>query len=89
MKKELIKKASYLHKSELEQLNTAIYVAEKAYEGQFRVSGEPYITHPFAVTEILLDCKADITTLVAALLHDWWKIQITQLRIYLVRLAKR
>ncbi|MFJ8530943.1 HD domain-containing protein [Bacillus sp. NPDC094106] len=70
MKRELIKKASYLHKSELEQLNPAIYVAEKAHEGQFRVSGEPYITHPFAVTEILLDCKADIITLVAALLHD-------------------
>ncbi|PEY30618.1 GTP pyrophosphokinase [Bacillus cereus] len=70
MKRVLIKKASYLDKSELERLNTAIYVAEKAHEGQFRISGEPYITHPFAVTEILLDCKADIITLVAALLHD-------------------
>ncbi|MDH2886665.1 HD domain-containing protein [Bacillus cytotoxicus] len=70
MKKELLKKISYLHKSELEQLHKAIYVSENAHEGQFRVSGEPYITHPFAVTEILLDCKADIITLVAALLHD-------------------
>ncbi|PGU09935.1 GTP pyrophosphokinase [Bacillus cereus] len=70
MKKELLEKASYLHKAELEQLLKAIFVSEKAHEGQFRVSGEPYITHPFAVTEILLDCKADIITLVAALLHD-------------------
>ncbi|MED2793520.1 HD domain-containing protein [Bacillus wiedmannii] len=70
MKKELLEKASYLHKAELEQLHKAILVSEKAHEGQFRVSGEPYITHPFAVTEILLDCKADIITLVAALLHD-------------------
>ncbi|MDA1664633.1 MULTISPECIES: HD domain-containing protein [Bacillus cereus group] len=70
MKKELLEKASYLHKAELEQLLKAILVSEKAHEGQFRVSGEPYITHPFAVTEILLDCKADIITLVAALLHD-------------------
>lgn len=45
MKKELLKKASYLHKSELEQLHKAIYVSENAHEGQFRVSGEPYITH--------------------------------------------
>ncbi len=70
MKKELLEKASYLNKAELEQLHKAILVSEKAHEGQFRVSGEPYITHPFAVTEILLDCKADIITLVAALLHD-------------------
>ncbi|WHY26701.1 HD domain-containing protein [Bacillus wiedmannii] len=70
MKKALLEKASYLHKAELEQLHKAILVSEKAHEGQFRVSGEPYITHPFAVTEILLDCKADIITLVAALLHD-------------------
>lgn len=70
MKKALLEKASYLHKEELEQLHKAILVSEKAHEGQFRVSGEPYITHPFAVTEILLDCKADIITLVAALLHD-------------------
>ncbi|AQY39341.1 HD domain-containing protein [Bacillus thuringiensis] len=70
MKKKLLEKASYLHKAELEQLLKAILVSEKAHEGQFRVSGEPYITHPFAVTEILLDCKADIITLVAALLHD-------------------
>jgi len=70
MKKALLEKASYLNKAELEQLHKAMLVSEKAHEGQFRVSGEPYITHPFAVTEILLDCKADIITLVAALLHD-------------------
>lgn len=70
MKKALLEKASYLNKAELEKLHKAMLVSEKAHEGQFRVSGEPYITHPFAVTEILLDCKADIITLVGALLHD-------------------
>ncbi|WP_155590512.1 HD domain-containing protein [Lysinibacillus cavernae] len=70
MKELLLKKSSYLHKLELEQFYQAMCFAEKAHEGQFRVSGEPYIVHPFAVAEILLDYKADIITLVAGLLHD-------------------
>jgi RelA/SpoT family (p)ppGpp synthetase len=40
------------------------------HEGQKRVSGEPYITHPVAVADILADLKLDADTLVAAILHD-------------------
>lgn len=70
MKERLLEKALYLHEAEQKQFYKAMHVAEKAHEGQFRVSGEPFITHPFAVTEILLDCRADATTVIAALLHD-------------------
>ncbi|WP_082386459.1 HD domain-containing protein [Rossellomorea vietnamensis] len=38
--------------------------------GQKRATGEPYVCHPFTVCEILMDYQADITTLIAALLHD-------------------
>ncbi|WP_042478166.1 HD domain-containing protein [Bacillus ndiopicus] len=70
MKEVLLKKASYIRQAEMEELQKAMDFAEKAHAGQYRISGEPYIIHPFAVTEILLDYKADITTLIAALLHD-------------------
>jgi GTP pyrophosphokinase len=45
-------------------------VAEQCHEGQRRRSGDPYITHPLAVTTILAELGMDTTTLVAALLHD-------------------
>lgn len=70
MQEILFTKASYLQQAELEQLQQAMEFAEQAHAGQYRISGEPYIIHPFAVTEILLDYQADITTLIAALLHD-------------------
>ena len=53
-----------------DELERAFLAAEKAHEGQFRKSGEPYITHPVAVAEILADLGMDISTIVAALLHD-------------------
>lgn len=46
------------------------HVAELMHRGQTRKSGEPYITHPVAVAQILADLGMDSTTLVAALLHD-------------------
>jgi guanosine-3',5'-bis(diphosphate) 3'-pyrophosphohydrolase len=45
-------------------------IAESMHRGQFRKSGEPYITHPLAVAQICADLGMDTTTLVAALLHD-------------------
>lgn len=54
----------------LSELERAYVVAEKAHEGQLRKSGEPYITHPLAVAEILADIGLDLETIVAALLHD-------------------
>ncbi|RKE21498.1 bifunctional (p)ppGpp synthetase/guanosine-3',5'-bis(diphosphate) 3'-pyrophosphohydrolase [Streptomyces sp. TLI_171] len=51
-------------------LTRAYRVAEESHRGQTRKSGEPYITHPLAVTMILAQLGADTTTLVASLLHD-------------------
>lgn len=53
--------------SDLERAFTA---AEKAHSGQLRKSGEPYITHPVAVAQILIDLGMDLATIMAALLHD-------------------
>ncbi|HEY7814709.1 MAG TPA: HD domain-containing protein, partial [Nakamurella sp.] len=57
-------------KADLKELQKAYEVAEHAHAGQFRRSGDPYITHPLAVATILADLGMDTTTLVAALLHD-------------------
>uniref|UniRef100_UPI003B3A6861 RelA/SpoT family protein n=1 Tax=Nakamurella sp. TaxID=1869182 RepID=UPI003B3A6861 len=57
-------------KADLKELQRAYEVAEQAHAGQFRRSGDPYITHPLAVATILADLGMDTTTLVAALLHD-------------------
>jgi guanosine-3',5'-bis(diphosphate) 3'-pyrophosphohydrolase len=51
-------------------LEKAFEYAKKAHEGQFRESGEPYITHPVAVANILADMELDATTIIAGLLHD-------------------
>ncbi len=48
----------------------AYEVAKRAHEGQLRRSGEPYITHPLAVAEILLELGSGPKTIAAALLHD-------------------
>ncbi|SOD64173.1 GTP pyrophosphokinase [Streptomyces zhaozhouensis] len=51
-------------------LRRAYQIAEEAHRGQTRKSGEPYITHPLAVTLILAELGAETTTLTASLLHD-------------------
>jgi GTP pyrophosphokinase len=51
-------------------LERAYFAAEKAHTGQLRKSGEPYITHPVAVAEILTELGMDLPTVMAALLHD-------------------
>ncbi|MBM7825463.1 GTP pyrophosphokinase [Arcanobacterium pluranimalium] len=53
-----------------ERIIHAYEVAKRCHEGQKRKSGEPYITHPIAVCEILAELGMDEDTLVAALLHD-------------------
>ncbi|MFI6346236.1 RelA/SpoT family protein [Streptomyces sp. NPDC050560] len=54
----------------LEPLRRAYVLAETSHRGQMRKSGEPYITHPLAVTLILAQLGAETTTLTASLLHD-------------------
>lgn len=51
-------------------LRRGYQIAESMHAGQYRKSGEPYITHPLAVAEICAGLGMDTTTLVAALLHD-------------------
>jgi GTP diphosphokinase / guanosine-3',5'-bis(diphosphate) 3'-diphosphatase len=57
-------------KADLGLLQRAYDVAAEKHEGQKRKSGDPYITHPLAVSTILAELGMDTTTLVAALLHD-------------------
>jgi GTP diphosphokinase / guanosine-3',5'-bis(diphosphate) 3'-diphosphatase len=57
-------------KADLALLQRAYTTAEKLHSGQRRKSGEPYITHPLAVTTILAELGMTEPTLVAALLHD-------------------
>ncbi|MFC0598930.1 RelA/SpoT family protein [Streptomyces palmae] len=56
--------------AELDVLRQAYVLAESSHRGQTRKSGEPYITHPLAVTLILAELGAETTTLTASLLHD-------------------
>jgi guanosine-3',5'-bis(diphosphate) 3'-pyrophosphohydrolase len=51
-------------------LKKAYVFAASAHKGQVRRSGEPYMSHPLEVTNMLLDMKMDMTTLTAGLLHD-------------------
>ena len=62
--------SSYLDNSQLEQVNKAYLYAANAHSGQFRSSGDPYVTHPVAVAEILAKFKMDEDCLTAAMLHD-------------------
>ncbi|KRC62903.1 GTP pyrophosphokinase [Agromyces sp. Root81] len=57
-------------KADLSLIERAYTVAERAHEGQKRKSGEPYITHPIAVAQILADLGIGSKTVAAALLHD-------------------
>jgi GTP pyrophosphokinase len=61
---------SYLKPEDTAQIEAAYRLSDSAHAGQFRKSGEPYISHPFAVAEILADWHLDAQALMAALLHD-------------------
>lgn len=60
----------YLPEDDVALVERAYQVAAKAHEGQTRISGEPYITHPLAVTTTLAGWQLDVQALAAALLHD-------------------
>ena len=57
-------------KADVRPVVKAYEVAETCHRGVFRRSGDPYITHPLAVTQLLAELGMDTTTLVAGLLHD-------------------
>ncbi|MBU4612603.1 bifunctional (p)ppGpp synthetase/guanosine-3',5'-bis(diphosphate) 3'-pyrophosphohydrolase [Achromobacter sp. GG226] len=62
--------ATYLAPADVQRVREAYKFSDAAHLGQFRTSGEPYITHPIAVTEICAGWKLDTDALMAALLHD-------------------
>ena len=61
---------SKIESGTLRQIESAYQVAERWHRGQKRKSGDPYITHPLAVTTILAELGMDPATLMAGLLHD-------------------
>ncbi|ABC32960.1 Guanosine polyphosphate pyrophosphohydrolase/synthetases [Hahella chejuensis KCTC 2396] len=61
---------TYLDNHHINVVRRAFYYAEQAHEGQYRQSGEPYITHPLAVANLLADLQLDHQCLAAAMLHD-------------------
>ena len=67
----LLQQASgYLRPEDVSQLESAFRFSSEAHDGQFRKSGEPYVSHPVAVASILTQWHLDSQALTAALLHD-------------------
>jgi len=62
--------SGYLKPEDISQLQNAYLFSQSAHSGQYRKSGEPYISHPLAVASILGKLHMDTQTLTAALLHD-------------------
>jgi len=61
---------NYLAPPDVALVERAFLFSDSAHRGQFRKSGEPYITHPLAVASILSQWRIDAQGLAAALLHD-------------------
>jgi guanosine-3',5'-bis(diphosphate) 3'-pyrophosphohydrolase len=61
---------SYMPADQIEQVMKAYEFGAVAHEGQTRMSGEPYISHPIAVATTLAEMHFDAQTIVAAILHD-------------------
>ena len=62
--------AGYLRPEDVLQLQSAYRFSAEAHEGQFRKTGEPYVSHPVEVAKILTEWHLDSQALTAALLHD-------------------
>ncbi len=66
----LISKLAYLKPDEIVQVKKVFQFSDAAHLGQYRHSGEPYITHPVAVAELCATWRLDAPSIMAALLHD-------------------
>ncbi|WP_436024056.1 RelA/SpoT family protein [Rhizobacter sp. LjRoot28] len=66
----LTHKLDYLEPHDIKRVRDAYRFADEAHLGQFRASGEPYITHPIAVAGLCADWKLDAQAIMAALMHD-------------------
>ena len=61
---------SYDPAADIDKVDAAYVLAAKAHGAQFRENGDPYITHPLAVADILAGYRLDTASIVTALLHD-------------------
>src|SRR5690554_5137246 len=61
---------TYLKPEDIGLVEAAYHFSADAHQGQFRSSGDPYISHPVAVADIIADWRLDAQALIAALLHD-------------------
>jgi GTP pyrophosphokinase len=66
----LDKTQDYLSPKELEMIEKAYIFSAAVHQGQVRLSGEPYLTHPVEVAGILADMKLDAATIISGMLHD-------------------
>jgi RelA/SpoT family (p)ppGpp synthetase len=77
---EILEKVQgYNPDAHLELLTKAYVFSAKVHRGQTRLSGEPYLTHPLAVAEILADLRMDEVTVASGLLHDTVEDTLTTL----------
>ena len=67
---QLSEQLHYLAKADLKKVREAYKFADEAHLGQYRASGEPYITHPIAVAGLCAEWRLDAQALMAALMHD-------------------
>jgi len=70
LKSGLLRATAYLPDHERARVASAFDVAEQAHRGDVRRSGEPFITHPVAVAELLAEMLLDADAVIAGLLHD-------------------
>lgn len=61
---------AYLEAPQVQEIYRAYLLGAEAHEGQSRVSGEPYISHPVAVARILAEMRMGSKSIIAAILHD-------------------
>lgn len=66
----LDKAQHFLSATELEMIEKAYIFSANVHQGQTRLSGEPYLTHPMEVAGILTYMKMDAAAIVTGLLHD-------------------
>ena len=66
----LTSKLDYLDVADIRRVRDAYRYADEAHLGQYRASGEPYITHPIAVAGLCAEWKLDAQAIMAALMHD-------------------
>ena len=76
----LAAKLDYLDSRDIKRVREAYRFADEVHLGQFRASGEPYITHPISVAALCAEWKLDAQAIMAALMHDAIRVAARALR---------